>query len=178
MAMCILLLVAGNETTTNLIGNAMLAISEHPEAYTRLLAEPSLVPSAVEEALRFYPPVQATVRFPKQDVTIGGQTIGARQPVVVWLASANRDEAVFPDADRFDVARQENRHLSFGLGIHFCLGAPLARLEAKVTLGEVLRRLPNIHLADSATLPRIQSFIFYGVKSLPMAFDAAVPSGR
>jgi cytochrome P450 len=178
MAMCILLLAAGNETTTNLIGNAMLAFSEHPEAYARLRAEPALVPSAVEEVLRFYPPVQATVRFPKQDVALGGQTIGARQPVVVWLASANRDEAVFPGPDRFDITRPENRHLSFGLGIHFCLGAPLARLEAKVALEEVLRRLPNIRRADDAALPRIQSFIFYGIKSLPMVFDAAVPAAR
>jgi cytochrome P450 len=178
MAMCILLLAAGNETTTNLIGNAMLAFAEHPEAYARLLADPSLVPSAVEEALRFYPPVQATVRFPKRDVEIGGQTIGARQPVVVWLASANRDEAVFPEPDRFDIARTENRHLSFGLGIHFCLGAPLARLEAKVALEEILHRLPTIGLEEGAPLPRIPSFIFYGVKSLPMTFDAAVPAAR
>lgn len=174
LSMCILLLVAGNETTTNLIGNAMLALTEFPEQRERLLANPSLVPSAIEEVLRFYPPVQATVRFPKRDVELRGQTIGARQPVVVWLASANRDEAVFPDPDTFDVARENNRHLSFGLGIHFCLGAPLARLEAKVALEELLRRMPSFRRADGAPLPRINSFIFYGVRGLPLAFDAMV----
>jgi cytochrome P450 len=178
MAMCILLLVAGNETTTNLIGNAMIAFTEYPEQRERLSADPSLVPSAVEEALRFYPPVQATIRFPTRDVEVGDQTIGAHQPVVVWLASANRDAAVFPDPETFDIAREDNRHLSFGLGVHFCLGAPLARLEAKVALEETLRRLPNFRRADDAPLPRINSFIFYGVKSLPLSFDAAVPAAR
>ncbi|MGE0539984.1 MAG: cytochrome P450 [Dehalococcoidia bacterium] len=176
MAMCILLLVAGNETTTNLIGNAMLALTELPDVRDRLAAGDSLVPSAVEEALRYYPPVQATIRFPRQDVEIRGQQIGAGQPVVVWLASANRDEEVFPDAETFDIAREDNRHISFGLGVHFCLGAPLARLEAKVALEAMLHRLPNFRRADAAELPRIPSFIFYGVKSLPLAFDVAVPA--
>jgi cytochrome P450 len=178
MAMCILLLVAGNETTTNLIGNAMLALTELPEARERLLADPSLVPSAVEEVLRYYPPVQATVRFPTRQVEVGGQTIGQGQPVIVWLASANRDEAIFADPESFDVAREENRHLSFGLGVHFCLGAPLARLEASVALEALLRRLPNFRRVDDTPLPRIASFIFYGVKSLPLAFEAAVPAER
>ena len=176
VAMCILLLVAGNETTTNLIGNAVLALTEFPEARERLVADPSLVPSALEETLRFYPPVQATSRFPKRPVEIGGQAIGERQAVILWLASANRDEAVFPDPDRFDITREENRHLSFGLGIHFCLGAPLARLEAKVALQTLLRRMPDFRRVDDAPLPRIPSFIFYGVKHLPLAFDAAVPA--
>jgi cytochrome P450 len=177
MAMCILLLVAGNETTTNLIGNAMLALTEHPEAHERLLADPSLVPSAIEEVLRCYGPVQATIRFPRQDVELRGQQIGAGQPVVVWLASANRDEAAFPNAESFDITREENRHLAFGLGVHFCLGAPLARLETKVALESILQRLPNFRRVDDADLPRISSFIFYGVKSLPLAFDAAVAVG-
>ena len=176
MAMCILLLAAGNETTTNLIGNAIVALTEHPESYARLVTDSALVPPAVEEVLRFSPPVLATIRFPKQETIIGGQTIGARQPVIAWLASANRDEAVFADPDRFDIAREPNRHLSFGLGIHFCLGAPLARLEAKVALETILRRLPNIRRVDDAPLARIPSFIFYGVKHLPLTFDAQVPA--
>lgn len=174
MAMCILLLVAGNVTTTHLIGNAALLLTEQPESYRRLVADPTLVPSAVEEVLRFYPPVQATIRFPKREAVVGGQTIGAREPVIVWLASANRDEAVFPEPDTFDITREPNRHLSFGLGIHFCLGAPLARLEAKVALDTILRRLPNLHRADDAPLKRVNSFLFYGVEHLPLAFDAPV----
>ena len=164
MAMCILLLVAGNETTTNLIGNAMLAFGEHPEEYQRLLADPSLVPSAVEEVLRFYPPVQATVRFPKRDVEVGGQTIGARQPVVVWLASANRDEAVFPEPDRFDIARAENRHLSFGLGIHFCLGAPLGRQELQISFSTLMDRFPSLELVEE---PRWKTnYVIRGLEGL------------
>ena len=178
MAMCILLLVAGNETTTNLIGNAALALTERPDSHRRLVENPALVPSAVEEVLRFYPPVQATIRFPKQDTPFAGHTIGTGQPVIVWLASANRDEAVFPDPDTFDITREPNRHLSFGLGIHFCLGAPLARLEAQVALQTMLRRLPNFRRVDDAPLERINSFIFYGVKHLPLAFDAPVAAGH
>lgn len=177
MAMCILLLVAGNETTTNLIGNAMLVLGERPDLRDRVAADPALVPGLIEETLRFYPPVQATVRFPKQPVEVGGRQVGANQPVIVWLAAANRDEAVFPNPETFDLAREPNRHLAFGLGIHFCLGAPLARLEAKVALEEMLRRLPNLHRRDDAPLERINSFIFHGVKHLPMAFDASVPAG-
>jgi len=174
MAMCILLLVGGNETTTNLIGNAALALIEFPEVQARLAADRALVPAMLEEVLRFYPPVQATVRFTKTDTELGGKTLKARQPVVVWLASANRDEEIFPNADTFEITRDPNRHLAFGLGIHFCLGAPLARLEARVALEEIVRRLPNLRRMDEAPLERINSFIFYGVKHLPLAFDVAV----
>jgi cytochrome P450 len=128
--------------------------------------------------LRCYGPVQATLRFPTRDFELRGQTIGASQPVVVWLASANRDEEVFPEPETFDITREDNRHLTFGLGVHFCLGAPLARLEAKVAVEEMLRRLPNPRRAEDAAPPRISSFIFYGVTSLPLTFDAAVPAGR
>jgi cytochrome P450 len=176
LAMCILLLVAGNETTTNLIANAILALDARPDLRDRLVADPSLIPGAIEEVLRCYGPVQATIRFPKADTEFRGTTLPARQPVIVWLAAANRDPAQFPDPDTFDITREPNRHLSFGLGVHFCLGAPLARLEAKVALEELLARLPNLRRDAAEPLPRIPSFIFYGVKSLPMAFDAAVPA--
>lgn len=170
MSMCILLLAAGNETTTNLIGNAMLAFCEHPEAWARLGADPAMIPSALEEVLRCYPPVLATMRFPKEDTEVGGVPVGAGQPVIVWLASANRDETAFADAETFDIARTPNRHLSFGQGIHFCLGAPLTRSEARIGIETLLRRLPDLRRADDAPPPRIQSFIFYGIKSLRMCF--------
>ncbi len=168
---CILLLVAGNETTTNLIGNAVRCLLEHPESFDRLRAQPELWQPAIEEVLRFRSPVQATVRTATEDVELRGKTIRAGQAIVVWLASANRDPAEFPDPDRFDVTRQPNRHLAFGLGIHFCLGAPLARLEAKLVLEAVGRRLPNLRRLDGGKLDPVPGFIMHGVRSLPLVFD-------
>ena len=168
---CILLLVAGNETTTNLIGNAVRCFLDHPAELERVRSDLSLAPSAVEEVLRYRSPVQATIRFITADTQVGGQPVKAGQRIVAWLGAANRDPAEFPDPDRFDAARQPNRHLSFGLGIHFCLGAPLARLEAKVALETLLRRIPAFRRADEGPLEPVEGFIMHGVKRLPVVFD-------
>lgn len=172
LGFCVLLLVAGNETTTNLIGNAILALDQHPAAVERLRATPALVPNAVEEVLRYASPVKAMERFTRNAVTIGDKHIDAQEIVVAWFASANRDEEQFPDADRFDIERDPNRHLAFGHGIHFCLGAPLARLEARIALSSLLERLPGQwHIPDDASLEPAQSGIVFGVRNLPMTWD-------
>ncbi len=173
LSFCILLLVAGNETTTNLIGNAIRCFIDHPAELARLRADPSLIPSAVEEVLRYRSPVQATIRFASSDSELRGQAIKQGQRLVVFLGSANRDADEFPNPDAFDVARTPNRHLSFGLGIHFCLGAPLARLETKVAIETLLSRVPAFQRADNAPLEPVEGFIMHGIKSLPLNFEAA-----
>ena len=172
LQMLILLLVAGNETTTNLIGNAMQEFIAHPDQLARVEADLSLVPSALEEVMRISSPVQATVRRAARDVEFKGKDVKEGQQIVVWLAAANRDPEQFPDPMTFDVARTPNRHLGFGMGIHFCLGAPLARLEAKVATEELLKRAKNFRRSDDSPLPRVPTFIMRGVKSLPIAFEA------
>ncbi|MGH7823100.1 MAG: cytochrome P450, partial [Candidatus Binatia bacterium] len=143
----LLLAVAGNETTRNLISGGMLELIEHPDQRERLLRDPALMPAAVEEMLRIVSPVMHFRRTATRDSELRGQTIREGDKVVMWYVSANRDEEVFPDADRFDVGRQPNDHLAFGLGTHFCLGNNLARLEIRVIFEELLRRLPDIELA-------------------------------
>lgn len=173
LGFCSLLLVAGNETTTNLIGNAVLSFTEVPGTIERLLAEPSLLPQAIEEVLRFRSPVQSMYRVTVADTTLGDVHIPAGAPLVAWIGSANRDERQFERPDRFDVDRGQIRHLAFGHGIHFCLGAPLARLEAKIALEAVLSRLPGLALARGAHLERMDSTIVYGLKTLPVSWQAA-----
>src|SRR5262249_32121354 len=138
--MLILLLVAGNETTTTLIGNAVIELLAHPGELTRLRAHPELLASAIEEVLRFSSPVQMDPRFSTRPVELHAQHIEAGRFVVSWLGSANRDEDVFADGNRFDIGREENRHLAFGFGVHYCLGANLARLEAQVAIRTLLAR--------------------------------------
>lgn len=172
LSFCWLLLVAGNETTTHLIANAVLTLLEHPESLARVQADPALLPSAIEEALRFRSPVQFMFRTTTVDVELGGQTIPANSFVVASIGSANRDEAQFGEPERFDITRDPNPHIAFGLGVHFCLGAPLARLEARVALEAILGRLPGLHRVDDAELEPARGFIIHGVKSLPLAFGA------
>ncbi|HLY31733.1 MAG TPA: cytochrome P450, partial [Ktedonobacterales bacterium] len=171
LGFCGLLLVAGNETTTNLIGNLLLCLDENPGAVERLRANRALVPGAIEEALRYYSPVKTMMRYATAVTTIGDQRIEAGQAILPWFSSANRDEAEFPQADRFDIEREPNRHLGFGRGIHFCLGAPLARLEVKTALNTMLDRLPgDWHVADVPLEP-IKSFIVFGVQRLPFSWE-------
>lgn len=170
LQMLVLLLVAGNETTTNLISNTMLSFLEHPGELAKVAAEPARIPGAIEEVLRYNSPVQATVRRPTRDVELRGKTIPANLPTVVWLAAANRDPAQFPEPLRFDVERSPNRHLAFGLGIHFCLGAPLARLEARVAYEELLGAATGFERTTEGMLPRVPTFIMRGVLELPIAF--------
>jgi len=168
----VLLLVAGNETTTNLLGNAMRALLAHPEQLARVRRDPRLVPALVEEALRFDGPVQLLFRQATRDVELAGARIPAGALVTPLLASANRDESQFEGADRFDVSRSTQGHLAFGLGIHFCLGASLARLEARVALEELLARYQRFeHLEPRPEY--IDSIVIRGLRRLPLRVEAA-----
>jgi cytochrome P450 len=172
MAFVILLLLAGNETTTNLIGNGTLALGRNPDQMKMLQREASLLPRAIEEMLRYDGPVQSTARFTKSAVELGGTFFPARFPIFVILAAANRDPAQFPDPDRFDITRDPNDHLAFGEGIHFCIGAPLARLEARIAFSAMLERFPKLRLRDpEAKLPYKGSYFLRGLAALPMATD-------
>jgi cytochrome P450 len=173
LGFCSLLLVAGNETTTTLIGNAVLCFTDAPGTMDRLRAKPALLPQAIEEVLRYRSPVQSMYRVTAGETTLGGLQVPAGAPLVAWIGSANRDERQFERPELFDVGRTPNRHLAFGHGIHFCLGAPLARLEARIALQSVLERLPGLALTPGAHLERMDSTIVYGVKELPVSWQAA-----
>jgi cytochrome P450 len=164
-----LLLVAGHETTTNLIGNGTLALLQHPEQLRKLQDNPTLIPQAIEELLRYSGPVQFTHRVAREDVDIGGKHIARGQLVFLVLAAANRDPEQFPDPDRLDVTRSPNHHVAFGMVTHFCPGAPLARLEARIAFSTLLRRLPGLRLA-SGTLEYGANFNLHGLKALPVVF--------
>ncbi len=164
----ILLLHAGNETTTNLIGNGLLALLRRPDQLRRLQEQPALMDTAVEELLRYDSPIQFTYRVAVDDVEIRGTTIRRGELVHLLLASANRDPEHFQEPDRLDIRRRPNRHLAFGHGPHFCLGAPLTRLEAKVALGTLIRRFPNMRLTGQA--PEFQeNYVLRGLASLQIA---------
>jgi cytochrome P450 len=169
LATCILLLAAGNETTTNLIGNGTLALLRNPDQLALLREHPELVESAVEEFLRYDGPVQGTARVAMEEIEIGGQVINEGQIAFTMLAAADRDPAVFPDPDALDITRTENRHIAFGYGIHFCLGAPLARAEAQIAFVTMLRRLPDLRL-DAEEPQWGGTFILRGLKSLGVAW--------
>ena len=169
LATCILLLVAGHETTVNLIGNGSLALLRHPDQLQRLRDTPGLIGAAVEELLRFDGPVQRTARIPSEDITIGGKRIPKGDMVMPFIGAADRDPAQFPEPDRLDIGRADNRHIAFGWGIHFCLGAPLARVEGQIAINTLVRRLPKLALATDAPAFR-QSLTLRGLTALPVTF--------
>jgi cytochrome P450 len=167
LATCVILLVGGHETTTNLIGNGLLALLRHQDQLWRLRHEPSLIALAVEELLRYDSPAQMTTRLAKADLTLGGAEIGMGELVKLWLGAANRDSAQFPDPDRLDLGRTANRHLTFGYGIHFCVGSALARLEGQVALATLIARFPNLALTgEPLTYQGTQ--VFRALKRLPI----------
>jgi cytochrome P450 PksS len=170
VASTLIILLAGHETTVNLIGNGMLALLEHPEQMARLRAEPSLMDSAVEEFLRYTSPVQINApRFTVQDTELCGVRIPRGASVAPLLGAANRDDAHFADPDRFDIARTPNKHVAFGFGPHYCLGAPLARLETKAAFTSILRRYPHLELATTREqLTWRRSLSVRGLLSLPL----------
>jgi cytochrome P450 len=164
-----LLFGAGHETTVNLIGNGLLALMRQREQWERLCADPGLVKSAVEELLRFDSPVQLTGRAATCDLEINGLELNQGQQVMVMLGAANRDPAQFPDPDRVDIGRVDNRHVAFGGGIHLCLGAPLARLEAQVAFTALTRRFPTLELATDRPL-RKETVNLRGLEALPVSW--------
>jgi cytochrome P450 len=162
-----LLLVAGNETTTNLIGNAVTALLDHPDQLAKVAADPALVPALIEETLRYDAPVQLVMRTVTEALELGGQRLTPGEIVVAMLGSANRDERRFPDPDRFDVERHPQGHLGFGFGKHFCLGASLARLEAEAALQALVPELPRLRRSEEK-LERIDSFLVRGPTRIPL----------
>jgi cytochrome P450 PksS len=176
VSMIFLLLFAGHETTVNLIGNGTLALLENPGQLQKLREHPELIDSAIEELLRYANPVgQPGVRFAREDIELHGHTIPKGSAVMPLLASANRDEAAFENADRLDIARSPNRHVAFGYGIHYCLGAPLARLEARIAILKLVQRFPDIRLAvPREKLVWRKNLGLHGLKALPLHVS---PSG-
>jgi cytochrome P450 len=169
---CTLLLAAGQETTKNLIANAIVCFTDHPEAMERLIREPALMPTAIEEVLRYLPPVWFLFRQTLEEVEIAGQKIPANARVLAWAASANRDATQFPEPDRFDIQREPNRHLAFGHGIHFCVGAPLARLEARIVLPMMLDQLRGLRRVEDFPIT-VHTGIVFVIGSLPVTFQMA-----
>lgn len=169
VANCIITMVGGQETTTNLIGNGVLALLRNPGELEKLRANPALVPSAVEELLRFESPTQYTGRVAAQDTEIGGKVIKQKQAVFAVLGAGNRDPERFPDPDRLDVARPDNKHLAFGWGAHFCFGAPLARAEAQIAFEELLK-LESWAFAPNVKLNWRTNLALRGLTALPITF--------
>jgi cytochrome P450 len=163
------LLVAGNETTRNMISGGLVALAERPVHWEQLRRDRSLVPGAVEEMLRWTTPVVSFMRTVTRDTEVGGQSVTAGDPVLMLYASANRDERQFgPTVDQFDIGREPNHHVAFGFGTHFCIGATLARIEARVLLEELLDRFETVELAGD--VERSNSSVIAGVKRAPLVF--------
>jgi pimeloyl-[acyl-carrier protein] synthase len=174
IANLIVTMVGGQETTTNLIGNGVVTLLNNPEAIRRLRAEPSLMTSAVEELLRYESPSQHTARLAPDDVEMGGKKIRKRQAVIAVMGAANRDPERFPQPDRLDIARKDNRHVAFGWAAHFCFGAPLARIEGQIAFETILRRLPNLAL-KSESLSWRPNLGLRGLTELPLVFGDKAP---
>jgi pimeloyl-[acyl-carrier protein] synthase len=172
IANVIVTMVGGQETTTNLIGNGVLSLLRNPDQLDKLRADSALIPSAVEELLRYESPSQHTARIARENVVMGGKQIQRRQAVIAVMGAANRDPERFPDPDRLDITRQDNRHLAFGWAAHFCFGAPLARMEGQIAFETILRRLPNLAL-DAQPLVWRHNLGLRGLAALPVVFEAA-----
>jgi cytochrome P450 len=170
IANCIITMVGGQETTTNLIGNGVLSLLRNPDQLQKLRSDLSLVPSAVEELLRYESPSQHTARLAPRDTELGGKLIRKRQAVIAVMAAGNRDPERFPDPDRLDITRTDNRHLAFGWAAHFCFGAPLARIEGQIAFETMLRRLRNWNLKNACLIWRTNLGL-RGLTALPMTFD-------
>jgi pimeloyl-[acyl-carrier protein] synthase len=172
IANCIITMTGGQETTTNLIGNGLLSLLRNPEQMELLRNDPSLLPGAVEEMLRFESPIQHTGRLAPGDTELGGKTIRKRDAVLAVLGAANRDPEQFRDPDRLDIRRTENRHVAFGWAAHYCFGAPLARIEAQIAFSALLRRLRNPALVPGKLEWRTNT-AFRGLEALPITFEPA-----
>ena len=162
-------MVGGQETTTNLIGNGLLSLLRHPDQLERLRQDPSLIPLAVEELLRFESPSQHTARLAPEDVELGGKHIRKRQAVIAVMGAANRDPERFPDPDVLDITRPDNRHVAFAWASHFCFGAPLARIEGQVAFTSVLQRMQNLQLKPTPIRWR-ENLGLRGLTALPVTF--------
>ena len=171
LATCMLLMAAGNETTTNLIGNGMVALLRNPDQLQKLRNDPSLVESAVEEFLRYDGPIQGTARVATEEIEVGGRKVEEGQLVFTLLGAADRDPAQFSNPEELDITRQDNRHIAFGYGVHFCIGSPLARVEGQIAFQTLLRRWPNLTLATEE-VEWGPTFILRGPKSLPLEVGA------
>lgn len=169
VANTIVTMVGGQETTTNLIGNGMLSLLRNPDQLAKLIADPSLMPSAIEELLRYESPSQHTARLAPDDVTLGGKAMRKRQAVIAVMGAANRDPERFVDPDRLDICRQDNRHVAFAWASHFCFGAPLARLEGQIVFTTLLRRIASINLEPGPIVWR-ENLGLRGLKALPVSF--------
>jgi cytochrome P450 len=169
IANTIVTMVGGQETTTNLIGNGLLTLLRHPDQLEKLYQDLSLVPSAVEELLRYESPSQLTARLAPEDVVLGGKTIRKRQAVFAIMGAANRDPERFPDPDRLDICREDNRHVAFAWASHFCFGAPLARIEGQTAFATILRRMPNLNLKPGPITWR-ENLGLRGLTALPITF--------
>ena len=175
VANCIITMVGGQETTTNLIGNGILTLLRNPSELARVVGDATLIPSTVEELLRYESPSQQTTRIAPEDLVLGGKHIRAGQAVIAVMGAANRDPERFPDPDRLDVARTDNRHLAFGWASHFCFGAPLARLEGQIAFATILRRLANLQREPEPLMWR-SHLALRGLTALHVRFDAAAVS--
>jgi cytochrome P450 len=175
ISFCILLLLAGHITTTNLLSQAIRCFDEHPDALEQVRQQPELMPGAIEEVLRYASPVWRLVRMTKAPVNIAGVAIPEDQVIFAWVSAANRDAEQFPQPERFEITRTPNRHVAFGHGIHFCIGAPLSRMEASVALPMIIKQLSNLHVVNDVPLELFEGRILFGFKHLPVSFAPSHP---